>query len=263
MAQRLAAAQTHFLFFNAARFTLGALTVFIISHGRLGIPTWTELRGGLLAGLILFGGAAFQQAALEFTTAGKAGFITGTYVILIPIYLALVARKAPRPVVWLGALSALVGLLLLSVTEGFSLAPGDGLVLGGALLWAWHVILIDRLANRVQVLRLALVQYLVCAAFSMGTGVVLTDAALPALAPVWGAVLYAGVVSVGLAYTLQLVGQQTAPPADTAIILSSEAVFAALFGWMLLGEVLSPRQLLGSALMLAGVLIAQASAFRK
>lgn len=120
VAQRLAAAQSHYLIFNGARFLLGALTVFLLAKGRIGKPSKIELRGGFLAGLILFGGAALQQAALEFTTAGKAGFITGTYVILIPIYLALVSRKMPRHVVWAGALAAFVGLLLLSVTEEFS-----------------------------------------------------------------------------------------------------------------------------------------------
>jgi drug/metabolite transporter (DMT)-like permease len=136
---------------------------------------------------------------------------------------------------------------------------GDGLELLGACLWACHVILIDRLAGRVNGLRLALVQYLACGLLSTALGLGLEAHTLGGLRVAWWAVLYGGVVSVGLGYTLQVIGQQGALATDAVLILSLEAVFAALFGWMLLGETLTWGQMLGCALIMGGMLLAQFS----
>jgi drug/metabolite transporter (DMT)-like permease len=161
------------------------------------------------------------------------------------------------------------GLFLLSTggstpAEGqLTLAPGDGLELISAVLWALHVILIGRLAGRTNGLRLALVQYLACGSLSTALGLAFELHTLGGLATAWWAVVYGGVLSVGVGYTLQVIGQKATPAADAAIILSMEAAFAALFGWLLLGETLTVRQLLGCGLMLAGMLLAQASALRR
>lgn len=257
VAQRVAAAYLGPFFYTGTRFVLGALTLLPLVGHRLRALTRLELRGGALAGLLLFGAANLQQAGLRFTTAGKAGFITGLYVVLVPLFLALVWRQWPRWFAWGASLLAAAGLFLLSGVGRLTLAPGDGLELAGAMLWALHVILIGRLASRVDVLRLALVQYLVCGLLSTVLGLGMEAHTLGGLAAAWWAVVYNGVLSVGLGFTLQVVGQRRAPATDAAVIMSLEAVFAALFGWLLLGETLTARQSLGCGLMLAGILLAQ------
>lgn len=257
VAQRAAAAHLGPFLYNGLRFALGALTLWPVVRGRWQAVTRLEWQGGILAGLLLVGASAFQQAGLQFTTAGKAGFITGLYVVLVPLFLALGWRQWPRWSAWVASLTAAVGLFLLSAETSLTLALGDGLELVGAVWWALHVILIGRLAGRMDALRLAWVQYLACGLISTALGLALEGNTLDGLAVVWWAVIYGGMVSVGLGYTLQVVGQKVAPATDAAIILSMEAVFAALFGWLLLGETLTPRQLLGCGLMLSGVLLAK------
>jgi drug/metabolite transporter (DMT)-like permease len=235
------------------------------SSGRLpGLPEKSKMwRSGLLLGLLLFGGASLQQLGLVTTTAGKGGFITGLYVVIVPLLLALFWRERVRWSNWAGAGLAVVGLFLLSITlrEKLRLNPGDMWVLIGAFLWALHVVAIGKIAPGQDPLRLAATQYLVCALLC----------AIPALVLEWGtwggllkaapSILYAGVLSTGLAYTGQVVAQRHTPPADAAIIMSLESVFAALSGWLVLSETLTAHQLLGCALMFAGMLLAQVSSF--
>ncbi len=252
--------------FNGVRFALGSLSLLplIILGNRprteAANPTGGSLLwGGLLAGAALFLGASLQQVGLVYTTAGNAGFITGLYVVIVPLMGYFLGQR-PSAGTWLGALMAAVGLYLLSVTDQFTIAFGDLLELLGALFWAGHVLLIGWLSPRLDALKLSAVQFAVCAALSLLTAVVaetitaqgLLQAALP--------ILYGGLFSVGIAYTLQVVAQRRAHPAHTAIILSLEGVFAALGGWLLLGETLSARGLLGCAFMLAGMLLSQLSA---
>ena len=274
---RMAAAQTGSFLYNGTRFLLGALTLLPFAGARLRGLTRAEVWGGGLVGAILFVAASLQQIGLRFTTAGKAGFITGLYVVFVPLCLALVWRQWPRRSTWVASLLAAAGLFLLSAVEQLALAPGDGLELFGAVFWALHVILIGRLARRVDVqradvlradvlrvdvLRVALVQYLTCGLLSLAVGWLLESSTAPGLVSAWWAVLYTGVFSVGLGYTLQLIGQRQAPPEDASVILSGEAVIAALSGWLFLGERLAPWQLLGCGLMLAGMILAQASLWR-
>jgi len=265
VAQRVAAAYLGPFFYTGTRFLLGALTLLPLAGRRLRALTRLEWWGGALAGLLLFGAANLQQAGLRFTTAGKAGFITGLYVVLVPLFLALGWRRWPRWSAWAASLLAVAGLFLLSGVGRLTLAPGDGWELAGAVLWALHVILIGYLAPRADVLRLALVQYLICGLLSTALALGLEYGhgqamLLQGLAVVWWAVVYNGVLSVGLGFTLQVVGQRRAPATDAAVILSLEAVFAALFGWLLLGETLTAGQFLGCGLMLAGMVVAQARA---
>lgn len=220
------------------------------------------MRGGLILGLVLFGGATFQQYGMVYTTASNAGFITGLYVVIVPI-LGLLRKQYPHFTIWIAALLAAVGLYLLSVTEGFSIFFGDLLVLIGAVFWAVHVVIIGVLSPKVSALKLALIQYLVCSVLSTILALTTEQNTLEGVLDASIPILYGGLLSVGIAYTLQVIAQKKAPPAHAAIILSLEAVFAALGGWIILNEQLGGRELAGCALMMLGILVAQYCSFRK
>jgi drug/metabolite transporter (DMT)-like permease len=204
--------------------------------------------GGAIAGVVLFLGASLQQIGIVYTTAGKAGFITGLYVVIVP-FLGLFWHKAPDWGTWVGAALAAAGLYLLSVTEQFTIAFGDLLVLIGAFCWAAHVLIIGWLSPRSDPLKLALL--------SLAGGALTEPVSLAGLGQAALPIFYGGVFSVGIAYTLQVVAQQKAHPAHAAILLSLEAVFAAVGGWLILDESLNLRAFAGCALMMAGMLISQ------
>jgi drug/metabolite transporter (DMT)-like permease len=261
--QRLAADQVGVWLFNGARFLLAALVLLPLAwRGVLrdkdspGLAR-SSLPGVILVGSMLVGGSAFQQAGLQYTTAGNAGFITGLYVVLIPFFQAFVWRQRPRPAIWVAAAMSVVGLFLLSTSGQMRLNRGDALVLVSAIFWALHVIFTGRMVQRMYVLHFVIGQYLVCGLFSLAIGMVVENGQLPSLIDQFWTVAYTGLISVGLGYTLQAVGQRVAPPADAAIILSLEAVFAAFSGWLFLNEMLSLIQMMGCAIMLAGMLLAQ------
>ena len=216
----------------------------------------SSLGGGLLAGLVLFAGASFQQVALVYTTAGNAGFITGLYVVLVPI-IGIALGHRTHAGTWTGAALAAVGLYLLSVVDGFTISPGDLLVLIGAFFWAGHVHLIGWLSPRHDPLKIAFLQYAACAALSLIVSAAVEQNTVGRYLSAAVPILYGGVLSVGVAYTLQVVAQKSAKPAHAAIILSLEAVFAAIGGWLILGETLTPRAFAGCVLMLCGMLTSQ------
>ncbi len=267
VAQRMGMEHVGPFTFNAIRFALGSLVLApFITRNRLRADTAEDRpetsrfavinSSGLAAGLVLFGGASLQQAGLVFTTAANAGFITGLYVVIVPL-LGLLFKQRTNAGSWIGAISAAVGLYLLSITEQLHISFGDLLVLLGAFFWAGHVLLIGWMSPRMDPLKLAFTQFAVCSGLSLITAVGfetitaagIVDAALP--------ILYGGGLSVGVAYTLQVVAQKNAHPAHAAILLSLEAVFAAIGGWIVLGETLTGRGLLGCSLMLAGMLLSQ------
>ena len=248
--------------FNGSRFLLGAVSLLPLLLFFRPRPGTTQLpamlKGGFLAGLLLFLGASLQQAGLLWTSAGNAGFITGLYIVIVPL-IGLLIGQATRINTWLGGLLAVVGLYYLSVGEDFSVNPGDLLVLASALFWAGHVVLIGKLAGELDNLRLAIVQFLVCALLSLGVAVLFEgDSFTPQnIVLAWQPIAYAGLFSVGIAYTLQVVAQRDAPASHAAIIMSLEAVFAVLGGWWLLQEEFSNRALTGCSLMLAGMILSQ------
>lgn len=249
--------------FNAIRFALGGLWLlpflFLTKRNR---PILQELLKkdtlwkGIVLGSILFIAASLQQIGIIYTTAGKAGFITSLYVILVPIF-GILIRKSTGLSTWIGAFIALLGLFLLSFHSEIIIGKGDLIVFSAAFLWAFHVLLIDRFVDQTSALMLALYQFLICSLLSTITTlffepfhwIELTKAVLP--------ILYAGLFSVGVGYTLQVVAQKEAHPSHAAIIMSLESVFAALGGWMILNESLSHRELLGCGLMLSGMIISQ------
>ncbi|MCI0519217.1 MAG: DMT family transporter [Chloroflexi bacterium] len=259
-AQRAAAQHLSPHLFNALRYFVGAAAIVLLiwrrgaAPARLSRSQWAQVG---FAGLLLFGGAAFQQMGLSFTTAGNAGFITGLYVVIIPVVLSILHRRLPPAVTWAASLLAAGGLFLLSTGGSLRLAPGDALELVCAFFWAGHVIWLSQLVQRVPVLHLAVGQNLVCAALSLAAFALFEQGAAQDAAAAWLPILYTGILSIGVGYTLQAYAQRTAPPADAAVILSSEAACAALFGWLLLNERLGAVQLAGCGLMMAGMLLAQ------
>ncbi len=291
VAQRMGMDHIGPFMFNAIRFALGAGVMVAVIKGREawrrggreawgqgGMEAWKQGDGetgrqgdrlstndyrlttiyGILLGLILFAGATFQQAGLVYTTAGNAGFITGLYVILVPVFGIFSGQKAGVNL-WGGAIIATVGLYFLSVTEGFTISKGDTLVLIGAIFWAIHVLYTGWVSPKTSALHLAMTQYIVCALLSLFSALIfenntfngIYDAALP--------LLYGGLLSVGAGFTLQIVGQKKAPPTHAAIILSFETVFAVIGGVLILSETMSDRKWLGCTMMLAGMLLAQIS----
>lgn len=253
--------------FNAVRFALGGVVLipFLLGGGgrravgdnRLSPKSGrTTILGGGLAGLFLFLGASLQQTGIVYTTAGKAGFITGLYVIIVPI-LGLCWGRRSGLGTWMGAILATVGLYCLSITRHFTISTGDLLVLMGAFVWAGHVHIIGWLSPRTDSIRLAFLQFSACSALSLITAVFVETITAQGLRGAALPILYAGVMSSGVAYTLQVVAQRKVHPAHAAIILSLEAVFAVAGGWLMLGEILSRRELFGCALMLGGMFVAQ------
>lgn len=265
VAQRLGMEHVGPFTFNASRFFLGALSLLplllffkpevkaVAATAKKPISLWL---GGAMAGVLLFMGAALQQVGLQYTTAGKAGFITGLYIILVPMLALFWGQKTGRNT-WLGALLAVVGLYLLSINDDFSLSYGDLLQLIGAFFWAGHVLLIGWLSPQLDAIRLSIVQFFTCGVISLIAAFVTETPQIADIAAGWQPIAYAGLLSVGVAYTLQVVAQKSTPASHAAIILSLEAVFAVIGGYLMLNELLSLKAMIGCGLMLMGMLISQ------
>ncbi len=251
--------------YGAARFALGAaalLPLHAVLRRRRGPspyrprPRAWRVGGAALAGLVLFVAASLQQVGLVYTTAANAGFITCLYVVLVPIAGALLG-KATGARIWVGALLAVAGLYVLSVGDRLRMSPGDLLVLAGAFFWTGHILLITWLVARMEALEIAIGQFVTCAALSLATALLVEPAPFAGVVPAAVPILYGGLLSIGVAYTLQIVAQRTAHPAHASIIMSMEALFAGVGGVLLLGEPLTARLLAGGALMLAGMIVSQ------
>jgi len=242
--------------FNGLRFLLGAM-VLLPWVRPFRLPSKSFFRWATIAGALLVGASVCQQAGMKYTTAGNAGFLTGLYVVLVPVVMFVGWRERMGWQSWAGALIAAAGVVLLGVNDEFQIELGDVLEIIGAVLWALHVVTVGRAVKRVEVFLFSVGQYFVAGALNTVLGLVLEADTMPALGVYWWTVVYLGVVSVAIGYTLQAVGQKHAPAADAAIILSMEAVFAALFGYLLLHETWSPRKLLGCVAILAAIVLVQ------
>jgi drug/metabolite transporter (DMT)-like permease len=253
--------------FNGVRFALGSLVLLpLILRNRnkqdadkktlTSAEPKTIILGGGILGLTLFSAASLQQVGLVYTTAGNAGFITGLYVVIVPI-MGLFWNQRPGAGTWIGAFLAAAGLYLLSITDEFTISYGDLLELIGAFLWAGHVLIIGWLSPKMDSLKLAFTQFAACSVLSLITAIIVETIALKAIIQAAIPIFYGGVLSVGVAYTLQVVAQRKAHPAHAAIFLSMEAVFAAVGGWLILDETLTQRGLIGCMLMLSGMLLSQ------
>ncbi len=253
--------------FNATRFALGAvslLPVVAVLDRRGGVTAaegfarWRATLGpGALCGVFLATASTLQQKGIESTTAGNAAFVTGLYVVMVPLVGVLLGHRVTRTI-WVGVSLAVVGLYLLTMTGGIArMNPGDVLCLIGTVFWTSHILAVGRFARRHDPLRLSVVQFAACSAYCAVGALATEPAAFSGLETAVIPLLYAGVVSVGIAYTLQVVGQQDALASHAALIMSLETVFGAIGGALLLGERMAPVGYAGAGLMLLGILLSQ------
>lgn len=249
--------------FNGVRFALGALALLpVVWFFERGAEDKERRRltilAGLVAGLVLFAAASLQQFGVEFTgSAGKSGFITGLYIVIVPIMGIFLGRKTTG-FVWAGAAFALVGFYLLSVRGGFgSVELGDVILFIGAILWAVHILLIDRYAGKISPVSFSVTQYLVCSALSLICAFSFEEVAISSILEGYIPILYAGLLSVGVAYTLQIFGQRHVEPSKASLIISLETLFAALGGALILGELMDARGYIGCALIFTGIIVSQ------
>ena len=215
-----------------------------------------QLLSGVLCGVLLFAATTLQQFGLLDTTVGKSGFVTALYIVFVPILGAVMGRQAGLKV-WLCALAAVFGMYLLCVGSGFSVAGGDLLTLGCAVLFTFHICYISAVSPRMDGVRLSCVQFFVCSALSAIGMFVFESPDWASIRSCWLPIVYAGVFSGGVAYTFQIIGERDVQPALASLLMSLESVFAALFGWILIGQGLSGKELIGCAIMFAAILLSQ------
>jgi drug/metabolite transporter (DMT)-like permease len=258
VAQRKGMEHIHPLTFNGIRFLMGAITLiplFFFQDRKHIKAELTDKRlwiHGFMAGFALFVAASFQQLGMMYTTAGKAGFITSLYILFVPAF-GLITGKRAGGSVWLAAIVATAGLYFLSVHGSMQLSVGDMLVLISALFWAMHLIVLSYIAPLHDVRWIAFIQFLFTGLLSLILAFMFEAPAIESVSKVLLPLIYAGVVSAGIGFTLQIAGQKHARPEYAALILSLEAVFAAVGGFFILNERLSGMQLMGCVLMIFAV----------
>lgn len=214
------------------------------------------LIGGLACGVLLFAASSLQQIGLKYTTAGKAGFITAFYIVIVPV-LGIFLHKKIGWKIWLAVVLALAGLYFLCITESFSIGKGDVLIFLCALIFAVHILVIDYFSPKVDGVKMSCIQFFVCGILSLPFMFTIETPKAAAMTAAWMPLLYAGVLSCGVAYTLQILGQKNVNPAVASLILSLESCFSVLAGWIVLGERLSLRESAGCVLMFAAIILAQ------
>ena len=215
-----------------------------------------QLYSGIFAGIILFIASSAQQYGIQFTTTGKAGFITAMYVVLVPL-LGIFLRHKTRVADWVAVVLATFGFYFLSITEGFSIAKGDLYILLCAFFYSLHILVLNHYSPMVDGVVLAATQFFAVGLISLVPMFTLETPNLQSLLDAAPPILYSGVLSSGIGFTLQIIGQRKVPPAQASLIISQESTLSVIFGWLLLNEVMSGREILGCVLMLTGILISQ------
>ena len=252
--------------YGFARYVVGVMAILVVWYGFREKRRDAKERGeyysgwkaGMGAGVIMFVASAFQQCALQYTTAGKTAFITCLYIIFVPI-ISVVIGKILKLENWIGALAALVGLYCLSIKGDFDLNYGDVLAFICSVFWSLHIMYIDRFADKKDNIDISASQLVVCAVLNGIVAFAMESVVWQRIVDAWFPIVFAGVMSSGIAFTLQIVGQKYAEPAHAAIIMSLESVFGAVGGWFVLNEQMSHIEVFGCMMMLMGMLITQGS----
>lgn len=272
VAQRVGSEYLGAFTFNGIRFALGSLSLIpliLFSDRKKEKKQEKIIQGdndfnrknytvkvGLIAGCVLFVAASLQQIGMTYTTAGKGGFITGIYMVIVPL-LGLFLKQKTGKNTWIGIALAIVGLYLLTITEDFSIGNGDLLVLVSSFMWAIHILIIDNFTKKIDALKLSSIQFATCSILSLAIAFISETITMEGIQGALVAILYGGLLSVGVAYTLQVVAQKDAKPSHAAILLSMESVFGAVGGALLLGEKLNGRGFIGCVLIFIAIIISQ------
>lgn len=256
--------------FNACRFLVGGTVlipcIFLLRKVNGGQDELSEeekrrqlhtgLTGGMCCGLFLCVAASLQQFGVAYTTVGKAGFITALYIVIVPL-LGLFMKKAVGMNIWVSVALATVGMYLLCITEGFSVGKGDFLVFLCAIAFSFHILVIDYFSPKADGVVISCVQFFTAGVLSSVMMLLFEKPTAAAVAAAWLPILYAGVMSCGVAYTLQVVAQKDLEPTIASLLMSLESVFSLLAGWVILGQKLSAKELFGCVLVFAAILLAQ------
>jgi len=254
--------------FNGVRSLIGGIVllpcIFLIRRinarsGEAEKAEWTRkdlVLGGILCGLLLFAASSLQQIGIVYTTAGKAGFITAFYIVIVPV-LGIFLHKRIGWKVWAAVVMALDGLYFLCMTEELTVGKGDLYIFLCALIFSVHILVIDHFSPRVDGVKMSCIQFFTCCIVSLIPMFAWETPGVDNLLAGWMPLLYAGVLSCGVAYTLQVVGQKNVNPAVASLILSLESCFSVLAGWLILGEKLTMREFAGCVLMFAAIILAQ------
>ncbi len=251
--------------FTSARFFMGALLVLpfaVLQFKRVNRGSrkisHNDWLGMIVTGLALFTAAVLQQVGIFHTTVANAGFLTALYVPMVPVFAFLILKKTVHWSVWPASIGCLIGTYIMSGADNLHLGTGDIWVISSAFFWATHMLLVGAMASRTQApLVVAAVQFFICSLSGLIVGVLVEHPTFADFSGAYFGIFYAGILSVGIAFTLQVVAQRFTPASDTAIILSAETVFAALAGFIFLGERLSHEQLMGAGMILCGILAVQ------
>ncbi len=255
--------------YNAMRTLLGGfvlipiILIFKAVGKRTGAPPLkyslkNTVKGGICCGIVLFIASSFQQFGIAYTTTGKAGFITALYIVLVPLLLGMILKKAVPLKMWLFVLIAVVGFWFLCINEDFRISKGDFLVLCCALFFAVHIIVVDHfIEQNTDGMLMSCIQFFTAAVFMLIGMFVFESPNIDSIIDAKIPVLYAGIMSSGVAYTMQILGQRYTAPTIATLLMSLESVFAALSGWLILHEKLSPKELCGCGLVFTAVILAQ------
>lgn len=265
VAQRIGGEVLGAFAFNSIRFALGGLSliplvIYFHKKNNADISLLESLKAtakaGILAGSVLFFGASLQQVGIMYTTVTNTAFITGLYIILVSI-LGLFVKQKVSAMTWIACTISVIGLYFLSVKEGFTINSGDIIQLIGACFWATHILLIDYFIKKYEAIKISMIQFFSCSILSGITSIIFEKTTPDMINSAMIPILYGGIMSVGIAYTLQVVGQKFTKPSHAAIILSLEVLFGAIGSAIILGEVLDIRGYFGALLMLSGMLLSQ------
>jgi len=249
-------------YFLALRFSLATLVLCLIFNKRLRNLDWETIKLGVLAGIFLFGGYAFQVTGLKLTTASKAGFITGLAVVLVPLLSAIIFKKMPSFMTWLGVILATIGLALLTFTGQFIFNFGDLLVLSCAFSLALHILLVDKYVKKRDSILLAIIQIATVALLSIISTLLEGSYVAVSNPNIWFGIAYMAILGTALAFVIQNKAQTFTTPTRTAIIFSMEPVVGAIFAYLYLGEIITTRGYWGGGLIVVGMLLAEVN-FKK